>query len=348
MTDFIVLLKNLIQTPSFSREEHQTADRLTAFFEQKNILVQRLKNNIWVKNAHFSDQKPTLLLNSHHDTVKPNASYTRNPFEPLESEGRLYGLGSNDAGGCLVALMAAFCHFYDRPDLKYNLIFAATAEEEISGKDGMELLQTALPPLACAIVGEPTQMQLAVAEKGLMVLDGTAHGKAGHAARNEGENAIYKALTDIGMIQDFEFEKVSEWLGKIRMSVTVIAGGTQHNVVPDTCQFTIDVRTTDAYSNEEVLEIIRQQLKSEVTARSLRLKPSFIPLSHPLVQAGISLGLGCYGSPTLSDQALLNLPSLKMGPGDSARSHTADEFIFLHEIESGIEVYIRLLEKLLS
>jgi acetylornithine deacetylase len=347
MTEYINLLKQLIETPSFSKEEDKTAQILTDFFHGKGIPVNRNKNNVWTCNAYFSPEKPTILLNSHHDTVKPNASYTLNPFQAIEQDGKLYGLGSNDAGGCLVSLIAAFCHFYHRQDLQYNLILAASAEEEISGRDGIEFLQTLLPPVDFAIVGEPTQMQMAIAEKGLMVLDCIAYGKAGHAARDEGENAIYKAMEDIQVIKEFRFEKVSEWLGNIKMSVTILHAGTQHNVVPDRCEFTIDVRTTDAYSNEEVLELLKSKLKSEVKARSTRLKPSHISESHAIVVAGKSLGLSVYGSPTLSDQALLKVPSLKIGPGDSARSHTADEFVMIEEIERGIETYIHLLEKVI-
>lgn len=348
VTDAITLLKKLIATPSFSREEHQTAAIIESFFKEKDIPTQRLKNNIWATNKYFNPDLPTILLNSHHDTVKPNPSWTLPPFEPVEKDGKLYGLGSNDAGGCLVSLIATFCHFYQTRNLQYNLLMAATAEEEISGRDGLELILPQLPPQQFAIVGEPTQMNMAIAEKGLMVVDCIAHGKSGHAAREEGENAILKAVQDIQWITNYLFPEVSPFLGPVKMSVTIINAGTQHNVVPDICKFTIDVRTTEKYGNEEVLEVLKQHLQSEVVPRSVRLKPSSISLQHPVVLAGKSLGLTTYGSPTTSDQALLSIPSLKMGPGDSARSHTANEFIYLEEIEKGIQLYIDVLSKVVS
>ncbi|MCD8540824.1 MAG: M20 family metallo-hydrolase [Leadbetterella sp.] len=339
-------LKELIKIPSLSREENGTRQRFAALFAGYSIPFEVLENNIWCKNRHYAPHKPVILLNSHHDTVKPNASYTRDPFKAEIEDGRLYGLGSNDAGGPLVALLATFLHFYDRPDLPWNLIFAATAEEEISGRNGIELLLKHLPGIDLAIVGEPTLMDMAVAEKGLMVLDCTARGVAGHAAREEGINAIYEALKDIEWFRTFEFPKVSETLGKVKMAVTVIQSGSQHNVVPDTCQYVVDVRATDAYTLTETLEIIRQHVKSEVVPRSVRLNPSGISPDHPIVKKGISLGMRPYGSPTLSDQALIPYPSIKIGPGDSARSHTADEFIYVAELEEGIEKYIALLEGL--
>ena len=344
----ISLLKQLIETPSLSREEDRTADLIVSFLKERGVETERLGNNIWARNKHFDPQKPSILLNSHHDTVKPNSGYTKDPFKAIVEVGKLYGLGSNDAGGCLVSLMATFLHFYEQENLGYNLILAASAEEEISGKGGMEKLIPELPTIDFAIVGEPTQMQMAVAEKGLMVLDCVAHGKSGHAARNEGENALYKAIKDIEWFRTFGFEKSSEALGPVKMSVTVIEAGKQHNVVPDRCHFVVDVRTTDAYSNEETLAIIREHVACEVTPRSTRLNPSGITVEHPVVQAGMALGRKTYGSPTLSDQALMPFVSLKMGPGDSARSHTADEFIYLAEIEEGIELYINLLEKILK
>lgn len=339
----IGLLRKLISTPSFSKEEKGTGDLLEQFFQEKAIPTQRGKNNIWATNRYFDPAKPTVLLNSHHDTVKPNPSWTLNPFEPLEQDGKLFGLGSNDAGGCLVSLIATFCHFYEQPDLRYNLVMAATAEEEISGRDGLELILPLLPDIAFAIVGEPTQMNLAIAEKGLLVIDCVAHGKAGHAAREEGDNAILKAIRDIEWFTHYRFPKVSPVLGPMKMSVTIIQAGSQHNVVPDTCQFTVDVRVTEQYTNEEVLEVIRQHVQAEVKPRSVRLKPSSIPADHPIVRAGTALGLTTYGSPTTSDQALLSVPSLKMGPGHSERSHTANEFIFLEEIEKGIAIYQQVL-----
>ena len=340
----IQLLKQLIAIQSFSKQEETTAQLIGDFFTQKNIPFQRQKNNIWALNRYFDAAKPTILLNSHHDTVKPNPSWTLDPFAPLEQDGKLYGLGSNDAGGALCSLIATFCHFYDNPRLKYNLAMAATAEEEISGRDGLELIVPSLPPIDFAIVGEPTEMHLAVAEKGLLVLDCVAHGKSGHAAREEGENAIYKALQDIQWIANYRFPKVSPTLGPIKMSVTIINAGSQHNVVPDACKFTIDVRATDQYTLEEIIEVIQQNIQSEIAARSIRLRPSSIALSHPIVAAGIALGRQTYGSPTTSDQALIDCPSLKMGPGHSGRSHTADEFIYLQEIEAGIAQYIKMLE----
>lgn len=339
-------LSKLIATPSLSREEEGTRLHFEELFHEYGIPFSVLGNNIWAENKYYEGSKPTILLNSHHDTVKPNASYTKDPFKPVVHEGRLYGLGSNDAGGPLVALLATFLHFYEREDLAFNLVFAASAEEEISGKNGMELLVSHLPNINLAIVGEPTLMQMAVAEKGLMVLDCTAYGVAGHAARNEGENAIYKALQDIAWFRDYQFPLVSESLGGIKMSVTQIQSGTQHNVVPDTCTFVVDVRATDAYSLEETLEIIRENVKSDVSPRSVRLKPSGISASHPIVQKGLSLGMQTYGSPTLSDQALMPYTSIKIGPGDSARSHTADEFIYVEEIHQGISKYIALLDGL--
>ena len=340
----IALLKQLISTQSFSREEEGTAALIEAFFQRKGIPFHRKKNNIWAYNRYFDASKPTVLLNSHHDTVKPNPSWTLNPYEPLEKDGKLFGLGSNDAGGSLCSLIVTFCYFYDNPHLTYNVVMAATAEEEISGREGLELIVPDLPPIDFAIVGEPTEMHLAVAEKGLLVLDCIAHGKSGHAAREEGENAIYKAIDDIQWIRSYQYPKVSPTLGPIKMSVTIVNAGTQHNVVPDSCKFTIDVRVTDQYTLEEIIDIINKNIKSEIAARSIRLRPSSIPMEHPIVQAGVRLGRNTYGSPTTSDQALIDCPSLKMGPGHSGRSHTADEFIYLHEIEEGVAQYIKMLE----
>lgn len=347
VTDALELLKKLIATPSFSKEEKHTADIIEAFFQINHIPTQRVKNNIWAVNKHFNPTLPTVLLNSHHDTVKPNSSWTLDPFEPAVVDGKLFGLGSNDAGGCLVSLIAVFRHFYANQHLSYNLVMAATAEEEISGREGLELILPQLPAIDFAIVGEPTQMNMAIAEKGLMVVDCTAHGKSGHAAREEGENAILKAMQDIQWVSSYQFPEVSPFLGPIKMSVTIIHAGTQHNVVPDNCTFTIDVRTTEKYYNEQVLEVLKQNLQSEVKPRSVRLKPSSISPEHPIVQAGLFLGLHTYGSPTTSDQALLNVPSLKMGPGDSARSHTANEFIYLEEINQGIKIYTEILGKVI-
>lgn len=345
--DSIELLGKLISIPSFSREEDETAQAIEAFLQARAVKTFRKQNNIWAFNKFFDPAKPTILLNSHHDTVKPNSGYTRDPFSPDIEDDVLYGLGSNDAGGCLVSLAAAFLHFYEKQDLKYNLCLALTAEEEISGQNGLELILPELGELEFAIVGEPTLMHMAIAEKGLLVLDCTMQGKAGHAAREEGENAIYKALKDIDWFRTYEFSKKSELFGPVKMSVTIIQAGTQHNVVPATCKFTVDVRVTEAYKNEEVLRIIRQHVSCEVKPRSTRLKSSSISPDHPIVKAGLGLGRETYGSPTTSDQALLDIPSLKMGPGDSARSHMADEFIYKTEIKEGISLYIELLSKIL-
>jgi acetylornithine deacetylase len=344
----IALLKELIATPSFSRQEDLTAGILCRFLGERNILHNRTGNNVFALNAHFDKNKPTILLNSHHDTVKPNPQYTRDPFSPDLEDGKLFGLGSNDAGGCLVSLLAAFLYFHDRPGLKYNLVMAATAEEEISGTGGIEFLIPHLPPIDCAIVGEPTQMQMATAERGLLVLDCVASGKAGHAARNEGTNAIYLAMKDIEWFSRYQFPKVSDLLGPNKMSVTVIETENRaHNVVPGSCRFVVDVRINELYSFEEVLDLIKSQVAAEVTPRSIRLRSTSIRTDHPLVKAGLDLGRTYYGSPTTSDKALMPWPALKMGPGDSARSHTADEYIYVDEIKNGIELYIQLLNRLL-
>lgn len=341
------LLKKLIATPSFSKEENDTADILQQFFKDKNIPTKRHKNNIWVTNKSFDEDKPTILLNSHHDTVKPNSGYTRDPFTPVVEDGKLFGLGSNDAGGALTSLIAAFIYFYPKRNLNYNLVFAASAEEEISGDNGIVSILDKISEIDCAIVGEPTQMRMAVAEKGLMVLDCTTQGISGHAARDEGKNAIYKAVQEIEWFRNFEFPEESEMLGPIKMTVTKVQAGSKHNIVPDACNFTVDVRSTDAYSNKEILNIINKNTAAVVQPRSTRLNPSFIPPDHPVVKAGKRLGFEHYGSPTLSDQALMSVPSLKIGPGKSSRSHTADEFIRLDELEEGIEIYIQLLSKIL-
>lgn len=343
----IHLLKSLISTPSISREEDKTAKIIVDFLHEKEVITHQYLNNIWAVNKYFDDQKPTILLNSHHDTVKPNKGYTLDPFTPIIKDEKLFGLGSNDAGGCLVSLVATFLHYYHEENLNYNLCLAASAEEEISGKNGIEILYPQLPTIDFAIIGEPTLLDAAIAEKGLMVLDCVVKGKSGHAAREEGENALYKALSDIEWFKSFQFPKVSEQLGPVKMSVTVIKSGTQHNVVPDLCEFVVDVRTTNTYSNIEILNIIQEHVDSKVTPRSTRLNPSSISKEHPVVLAAKKYGSTCYGSPTMSDQALLPVPSLKMGPGDSARSHSADEYIFLEEIERGILHYIQVLKEIL-
>lgn len=347
--DAIDLLKQLIATPSFSKEEGRTGDILEEFMTARGVQVNRLQNNIWARNKHFNASRPTILLNSHHDTVKPNKAYTLDPFTPLVQDGKLYGLGSNDAGGCLVSLIAVFLHYYERTDLSHNVLLALSAEEEISGHNGIELLVPVLGKVDWAIVGEPTKMQLAVAEKGLLVLDCTSYGKAGHAARDEGENSIYKALRDIEWFSGWKAPKVSSLLGPVKMSVTVIdTDNKAHNVVPSQCHFVVDVRVNELYTFEELLGIIRESVECEVTPRSMRMRSSSIPLDHPVVLSGVNLGRTCYGSPTTSDKALMPFPALKTGPGDSARSHTADEFIFLEEIGQGIKGYIDLLEPVLG
>jgi acetylornithine deacetylase len=344
----IELLKELIAMPSFSKQEDQTAGILCRFLGVKGIMHNRVGNNVFAVNKYFDTTLPTILLNSHHDTVKPNPQYSKDPFSPLVQDGKLFGLGSNDAGGCLVSLIAAFLHFYDQTGLKYNLVIAATAEEEISGTGGIEAIIPHLPTIDAAIVGEPTQMQMAVAERGLMVLDCTSTGKAGHAAREEGENAIYKAFRDIEWFRNYRFPNVSDLLGENKMSVTVIETENKaHNVVPGQCRFVVDTRINELYSFEEVLEIIKAHVECDVKPRSIRLRSTSISLQHPLVSAGLTLGRTYYGSPTTSDKALMPFPALKMGPGDSARSHTADEYICLDEIREGIELYIKVLEQIL-
>lgn len=340
------LLQKLIRIPSFSGEEQETADLLEAFLKRQDCTVQRMHQNVLAFNKHFDPSKPTVLLNSHHDTVKPNKGYTRNPFDAREEDGKLYGLGSNDAGASLVSLIQVFCLLQQRNNLPFNLIMAATAEEENSGRLGVESILHTLPEIDVAIVGEPTEMNLAIAEKGLLVVDAYASGIAGHAAHPDSKNAIDEAIQDILHLHHFEFPKVSETLGKVKVTVTQIEAGTQHNVVPDSCHFVIDVRVNDCYSNRETLEILDQQTKSKLIPRSLRLNASGIPANHPIVQAGIACGFKTYGSPTLSDQALLPFPSVKIGPGASIRSHTADEYIFIDELKHGIDGYLHLLNNL--
>lgn len=344
--DALELLKSLISTQSFSEEEDGTAALLEAWFQEKDIPYKRYLNNVWAKNKDFQEGKPTLLLNSHHDTVKPNSAYTRDPFEAEIKDGKLYGLGSNDAGGCLVSLLATFTYLYNAEDLKYNIIFAGTAEEEINGKNGIAALIPEIPKIDVAIVGEPTLMDLAVAEKGLIVFDAKVKGTPSHAAHPNNDSAIYKTAEVLKWFESFEFPKESQALGKVKLTVTQINAGSQHNVVPAHVDLVIDVRVTDAYSNEEIYKILKEKAPvDELKPRSLRLNSSNIEMDHPLVESGIDLGMKTYGSPTLSDQALLNCKSLKLGPGDSTRSHSADEFIYAKEIEEGIEKYVLLLEK---
>ena len=344
----IELLKQLIETPSFSSEEDQTAAHIEYWFRRNNISYNRIVNNVWATNKYFDEAKPTLLLNSHHDTVLPNNGYTKNPFQPIVENEKLYGLGSNDAGGCLVSLIAAFTHFYTERNLKYNLVLVASAEEESSGNNGLNSILDIIPKIDVAIVGEPTQMQLAVAEKGLVVFDAIVKGTPGHAAHTNDDNAIYKTIDVLKWFKDFKFKKSSESLGDVKLTVTQIHAGKQHNAVPAEVKLVIDVRVNDAYTNAEIAELLANNAPCDsIEPRSLRLNSSSIPIDHELVQAGIDLGRKTYGSPTLSDQAVLSCPSLKLGPGDSKRSHTADEFIYISEIEEGIKIYIELLKKVL-
>ena len=337
----------MIETPSLSGEESKTGDLIEEWLESRDVSLTRSGNNIWAKNRHFDSKKPTILLNSHHDTVSANANYTRNPHEATEEDGKIYGLGSNDAGGCLVALMATFVYFYNESDLAYNLIIAATAEEENSGENGIRRILPELPAIDFAIVGEPTEMQLAISEKGLLVIDGYAAGISGHAAHGNTINAIYEAMIDIDWIKKYDFDKISETLGKVKMSVTQIDAGSQHNVVSASCHFVVDVRINDAYTNTEVFQIIDEHTQSKLVARSFKHNSSSISKEHPIVVSGIQLGRETYGSPTMSDQTALICPSVKLGPGVSARSHTANEYIYRSEIIEGIEIYIKMLAALL-
>lgn len=341
--DAINLLKYLIDIPSYSKEEKSVADYLQTYIKSMGYSTNRVVNNVWITGDDIDPAKPTLLLNSHLDTVRPTVGWTHEPHRATLEGERLYGLGSNDAGASLVSLLHAF-FLLSKKKQSYNLIFAASSEEEVSGKNGMELLLTELPHLDFAIVGEPTGMQMAIAEKGLMVVDCVARGKSGHAARNEGVNAIYKAIKDIEWIQNTQLPKVSPSLGPVKMTVTMVHAGTQHNVIPDECSFVIDVRSNECYSNQEIFSILDVNLESEVKARSYRLTSSGIPMETPIVRRGLELGMSTFGSPTLSDQAFLHFPSLKIGPGDSARSHTADEYIDLHEIREAITSYVELLD----
>jgi acetylornithine deacetylase len=343
----LALLKDLISIQSFSSEEQGTAERIEKWFTDHDIPFMRENNNVYAFNHTFEEGKPTLLLNSHHDTVKPNSAYTKDPFQPHVEDGKLYGLGSNDAGGPLVSLIALFTHYYEHPNPKYNLIIAATAEEESSGPLGLNSLLKTLPPIDVAIVGEPTLMQLAVAEKGLVVFDGVISGTASHAAHPNDDNPIMKLPGVLQWFNDFEFEKVSDQLGPVKMTVTQVNAGKQHNVVPAQVNLVIDVRVNDRYTNQEIVDLLQKEAPCKLTPRSIDLNSSSIPLDHELVTTGIELGRKPYGSPTLSDQAKLSCPSLKLGPGDSTRSHTANEYIHVSEIEEGISIYINLLNEIL-
>lgn len=344
----VELLKVLINTPSVSREESEATDKLQMFIERSapvQFEIHRHMNNLWCIAPGFDASRPTLLLDAHIDTVKPVAGWSTPPFTPIVDGDIIYGLGTNDDGASLVSMLQVFYAICQKPQ-KYNTIFLVSAEEEVSGKDGIEAVIPHLPPISCAIVGEPTGMQPAVAEKGLMVLDCTAHGKSGHAARNEGVNALYNAIEDIEWFRNYKKTKSSDLLGDVKMTVTQIEAGQQHNVIPDKCKFVVDVRSNECYSNKELLELIKNNVKCDVEARSTRLNSSSIPLDHPLVKRAVVLGLQPYGSPTLSNQALLSIPTLKMGPGDSARSHTANEYIRISEIREGIKLYAQLLDGL--
>lgn len=344
-TEATTLLSSLIGIPSISREEEAVANFLQNYIEESGIMTGRSVNNIWCISPNFDLNKPTILLNSHIDTVKPVNGWRKHPFTAKTEDGKIYGLGSNDAGASVVSLFQAY-RYLSATEQAYNLIFLASCEEEVSGKNGIESVLPQLPPIALGIVGEPTEMHPAIAEKGLMVLDVQAHGKAGHAARNEGDNAIYKVLQDVQWFRDFQFEKTSSMLGPVKMSVTQINAGTQHNVIPDLCTFVVDIRSNECYSNEELYQEICSHVQSEVKARSFRLNSSHISADHPVVRRAVSMGRTPFGSPTLSDQALMKFPSLKMGPGNSSRSHTADEFILISEIEEAIRMYIELLDGL--
>lgn len=341
--DAVALLTRLIATPSTSRNEKEAADIMEETIREYGFLPQREVNNVWTIGPHYNPDKPTLLLNAHIDTVKPVDSWQHNPFVPTIEDDRLYGLGSNDCGGGLCSLLQIFRMLTEKPQ-NYNFIYLASAEEEVSGKDGISRVLPLLPKIDLAIVGEPTGMQPAVAEKGLMVLDVIAHGKSGHAARNEGVNAIYEALDDMCWIRDYQFEKVSPFLGPTKMTLTVVNAGTQHNVIPDKCTMLVDIRTNEFYDNEEVYHFICQHLKSEVKAHSFRLKSSHIDPEHPLIKKCVAMGMKPFGSPTLSDQALMSFPSFKLGPGESSRSHSADEFIKISEIADAIAKYKELLD----
>lgn len=344
-SEAVTLLSSLIGIPSISREEETAANFLQNYIEESGIMTGRSGNNIWCISPMFNLNKPTILLNSHIDTVKPVNGWRKHPFTAKIENGKIYGLGSNDAGASVVSLFQVYRHL-SATEQAYNLIFLASCEEEVSGKNGIESILPQLPPITLGIVGEPTEMHPAIAEKGLMVLDVHAYGKAGHAARNEGDNAIYKVLEDIQWFRDYCFSKESPLLGPVKMSVTQINAGTQHNVIPDLCSFVVDIRSNECYSNEELYQEICTHVQSEVKARSFRLNSSHIEEEHPFVQRAISLGRQPFGSPTLSDQALMKFPSVKIGPGKSSRSHTADEYILISEIEEAIQIYIELLDGL--
>lgn len=341
------LLKKIIATPSLSKDEYDVSLIIEGYFQHRNIPTNRLKNNIWATNKYFDESKPSIVLNTHHDTVKPNKAYTNDPFIPIEKDGKIFGLGSNDAGASLVTMVQVFQRFFEAKNLSYNLIIALTAEEEISGNDGIDLLFPHLPNVDLVIVGEPTQMNLAIAEKGLLVIDGEMQGTPSHAAHPNENNSIVKCMADLQHILNYKFPKISPYLGEVKITLSMINAGTQHNVVPEKCNFTLDIRVTDEYSNKEVFEIIQSEMKSKLSAKSFRLNASKISENHPIVKAGLEIGRTTYGSPTSSDQAIIPCTSIKIGPGDSTRSHTADEYIYIEEIKEGIEIYTKILEKIL-
>ena len=345
INDAVDLLKRLIATPSVSRDEAAAADVMEGYMQEKGLSPQRSGNNLWCMSDGFEAENPTILLNAHIDTVKPVAGWQHDPFTPVVEDGKLYGLGSNDCGGGLMALLQAFMILRAEKN-PFNLVYLASCEEEVSGKNGIESVLSLLPKIDFAIVGEPTGMQPAIAEKGLMVIDATAHGKAGHAARNEGDNAIYHAIKDIQWLAEWQFPKQTDLLGPVKQTVTIINAGTQHNVIPDACTFTIDVRSNECYTNEEIFAFFQEHLTSELKARSFRRSASSSPMEHSFVQACIREGLTPFGSPTLSDQALMRFPSLKLGPGESSRSHTADEYIKISEIDDAISLYVKLLRNM--
>jgi len=344
----IELLEQLISIPSFSSEEDKTAGAIEKWLNDFGIKTERQFNNVYAFNKHFNDSKPTLLLNSHHDTVKPNSAYTKDPFHPHIEDGKLYGLGSNDAGGCLVSLLATFVHFYEQENLSHNRIMAATAEEESAGEKSLRGLLPILPKIDVAVVGEPTLMDLAIAEKGLIVFDAVVEGTPSHAAHPNNNNSIYNTIEVLNWLKDCTFEKVSDALGEVKLTVTQINAGKQHNVVPAQVHLVVDVRVNDCYTNKEVAELLQNEAPCKMAPRSLRLNPSAIDPNHDLVKSGVALGRKTYGSPTLSDQAALSCPSVKLGPGDSTRSHSANEFVHVHEIVEGIDLYIKLLSGFLT
>ena len=347
--DAIALLQSLIRTQSFSGEEAGTTQLITEWMDKKGVTLLPKQNNIYAQNKYFDTSKPTLLLNSHHDTVKPNKGYTRDPYEAAIEDGKLYGLGSNDAGASLVGLLTAFVHFYERKDLSHNIVIVASAEEESSGPNGLNSMLAHIPKIDVAIVGEPTLMQLAITEKGLVVFDAEIHGTAGHAAHIKENMAVYNCIETLRWFKELRFDKVSETLGQTKVTVTQINAGSQHNVVPAKVELVIDVRVNEYYSNKEIAQYIEGNAPvTSIKARSLRLNSSRIPIEHKLVQAGVALGRETYGSPTLSDQACLSCPSLKLGIGDSTRSHMADEYVYVQEITDGIGLYIEILENFLS